>query len=41
VPFTKLIAILLLTVLAAGCGHKGPLYLPGQKPAPAKPATTP
>ena len=37
--FPKLTIILLLTLLAAGCGHKGPLYLPGEKPA-AKPAST-
>jgi predicted small lipoprotein YifL len=33
-----------LAALLAGCGLKGPLYYPGQKPAPkqsAKPAPTP
>jgi predicted small lipoprotein YifL len=39
-PLRPLILIALLTL--AGCGHKGPLYLPGQKPpaksAPADPA---
>lgn len=39
--FPKLTTILLLTLLAAGCGHKGPLYLPGEKPAAAKPVATP
>jgi predicted small lipoprotein YifL len=31
--------LLIIAALLAGCGHKGPLYLPSQKPAAAKPAT--
>lgn len=33
--------LLLLAALLAGCGQKGPLYLPGKAPAatPAPPAT--
>ena len=31
---------LIVALLLAGCGHKGPLYLPGQKPPSGKPATT-
>lgn len=43
-PMSAYLRILFLTALLslAGCGHKGPLYLPGQKPpaksAPADPA---
>jgi predicted small lipoprotein YifL len=32
--------LLIVALLLAGCGHKGPLYLPGQKPPSGKPATT-
>jgi len=28
-----------LMLLVAGCGYKGPLYLPKDKPASAKPAS--
>jgi predicted small lipoprotein YifL len=31
----------LCLILSAGCGYKGPLYLPKDKPAPAKPAPQP
>lgn len=31
--------LLVLTLAMAGCGYKGPLYLPDQKPAAKKPAT--
>ena len=34
IPFLALFLILLFT----GCGYKGPLYLPKDKPAAAKPA---
>ena len=37
-PFLLLIA---LAVLLAGCGYKGPLYLPKTKPEAQKPATPP
>jgi predicted small lipoprotein YifL len=30
---------LMVVALLAGCGHKGPLYLPDQKPPAGKPAT--
>lgn len=30
--------VLIIAALLAGCGHKGPLYLPSQKPPAAKPA---
>jgi predicted small lipoprotein YifL len=34
------VAIALLATLAAGCGKKGPLYLPDQpRPAPTTPST--
>jgi predicted small lipoprotein YifL len=41
-----LLPLIALAVLLAGCGHKGPLYLPkpkpdAQKPGPQKPATPP
>jgi len=32
---------ILLAVLLAGCGHKGPLYLPKPKPEAQKPASKP
>jgi len=32
---------ILLAVLLAGCGHKGPLYLPKPKPDAQKPAVKP
>jgi predicted small lipoprotein YifL len=32
--------LLIIAALLSGCGHKGPLYLPGQKPPSGKPATT-
>ena len=32
--------MLIIAALLSGCGHKGPLYLPGQKPPSGKPATT-
>jgi predicted small lipoprotein YifL len=31
--------MLFIAALLSGCGHKGPLYLPGQKPPSGKPAT--
>lgn len=41
----RLLTWLLLTALLAGCGQKGPLYLPDKKPQPAptqqNPATKP
>ncbi len=36
---TLILLILMLSV--AGCGYKGPLYLPQDKPAAAKPAPPP
>lgn len=36
----RIVAMLTLVVLVAGCGYKGPLYLPPQ-PAEIKPYTTP
>jgi predicted small lipoprotein YifL len=36
---TLIVLILLLSV--AGCGYKGPLYLPKDKPVAAKPAPVP
>ncbi|MFZ4711562.1 MAG: LPS translocon maturation chaperone LptM, partial [Zwartia sp.] len=36
----RIVAMLTLAVLVAGCGYKGPLYLPA-KPAEIKPYTTP
>lgn len=33
----RLPTILAAAALIAGCGFKGPLYLPKDKPAPAKP----
>jgi len=35
------ISLILLAVLLAGCGHKGPLYLPKPKPEAQKPAPKP
>jgi predicted small lipoprotein YifL len=32
---------LILILSVAGCGYKGPLYLPQDKPAAAKPAPAP
>jgi predicted small lipoprotein YifL len=39
-PRTPLL-ILLLMLSFTGCGYKGPLYLPKDKPAAAKPAPPP
>jgi predicted small lipoprotein YifL len=36
----RIVAMLTLVVLVAGCGYKGPLYLPA-KPADIRPYTTP
>lgn len=36
---TPILLILMLSI--AGCGYKGPLYLPKDKPATAKPAPAP
>lgn len=36
--FTGIVAMLALSGWLAGCGFKGPLYLPPPKPAAAKPA---
>jgi len=33
----RLLTILVAAALIAGCGFKGPLYLPTDKPAPTKP----
>lgn len=35
-----LLSFLILAALLAGCGHKGPLFLPAQKPLAAKPAAS-
>jgi len=35
------ISLILLAVLLAGCGYKGPLYLPKPKPEAQKPAPKP
>jgi predicted small lipoprotein YifL len=35
------ISLILLAVLLAGCGYKGPLYLPTPKPEAQKPASKP
>lgn len=32
-------ALILALLLVAGCGYRGPLYLPGTKPKPGTPAT--
>lgn len=37
--YSKLL-LLILAALLSGCGHKGPLYLPGQKPPSGKPGTS-
>lgn len=34
------LAFLLLISLFAGCGQTGPLYMPGEPPPPAEPAST-
>jgi len=36
-----LILMLMLMLSVAGCGYKGPLYLPKDKPAAVKPAPVP
>jgi predicted small lipoprotein YifL len=38
--FTSIVAMLALTGWLAGCGFKGPLYLPPPKPVATKPAAT-
>jgi len=35
------IFLIVLAVLASGCGYKGPLYLPKPKPEASKPAPKP
>ena len=35
------IFLIVLAVLASGCGYKGPLYLPKPKPDASKPAPKP
>jgi len=35
------ISLILLAMLLAGCGHKGPLYLPKPKPEAQKPGLKP
>ena len=35
------LALILLSMLFAACGYKGPLYLPQEKPAAQKAATEP
>jgi len=35
------ILLLVLAAISAGCGHKGPLYLPKAKPEAQKPAPKP
>lgn len=37
----SILLLLALTLSVAGCGYKGPLYLPGSKPAAKKPAPEP
>jgi len=39
--FAGIVAMLALTGWLAGCGFKGPLYLPPPKPSASKPAETP
>ena len=39
-PSARIVAMLTLAVWVAGCGYKGPLYLPA-KPAEIRPYTTP
>lgn len=36
-----LFSLLILILCSAGCGYKGPLYLPKDKPAATKPAAKP
>jgi predicted small lipoprotein YifL len=36
-----LLTLLILAALLAGCGHKGPLYLPKSKPEAQRPAAKP
>jgi predicted small lipoprotein YifL len=36
-----LLPLILLALTLAGCGYKGPLYLPKDKPAAQKPAAPP
>jgi len=36
-----ILTLLLAAALLAGCGYKGPLYLPKTKPEAQKPATPP
>ena len=36
-PMRALLALIALAVLLAGCGNKGPLYLPKPKPGAQKP----
>jgi predicted small lipoprotein YifL len=38
--FARIVAMLALTGWLAGCGFKGPLYLPPPKPGATKPAKT-
>jgi predicted small lipoprotein YifL len=35
----RALALVLAFVITAGCGYRGPLYLPGSKPVPGKPPT--
>jgi predicted small lipoprotein YifL len=37
--FARIVAMLALTGWLAGCGYKGPLYLPPPKPKATKPAS--
>ncbi|MFY9136536.1 LPS translocon maturation chaperone LptM [Zwartia sp.] len=39
--FASIVAMLALTGWLAGCGFKGPLYLPPPKPGASKPADAP
>ena len=41
VSMRALLPLLILTALAAGCGYKGPLYLPKPAPEAKKPANPP
>ena len=40
-PMRAAIGLIVLAVLFAGCGYKGPLTLPKPKPEAQKPAATP
>ncbi len=40
-PMRMPLALVVLVALLAGCGHKGPLYLPDSKPGAQKPAAKP